>query len=118
MKSGMFDRREFMRCLSGVGAGALLIPVGLSGCAVMPPPAASMSRQEGAAALSYGTAKTRPRAAGDGTPRMVVVFLRGAVDGMNVVVPHGDPAYYQARPTIATAGSTACSANCRARTRR
>ena len=101
MKSGMIDRREFMRCLSGVGAGALLIPVGLSGCAVMPPPAASMSRQEGAAALSYGTAKTRPRAAGDGTPRMVVVFLRGAVDGMNVVVPHGDPAYYQARPTIA-----------------
>src|SRR5215469_15632562 len=33
--------------------------------------------------------------------RLIVVFLRGAVDGLNVVVPHGDPAYYDARPTIA-----------------
>ena len=33
--------------------------------------------------------------------RLVVVFLRGAVDGLNVVVPHGESAYYDARPTIA-----------------
>jgi uncharacterized protein (DUF1501 family) len=33
--------------------------------------------------------------------RLVVVFLRGAVDGLNVVVPYGEPAYYDARPTIA-----------------
>src|ERR1700759_577616 len=33
--------------------------------------------------------------------RLVVVLLRGAVDGLNVVVPHGEPAYYDARPTIA-----------------
>jgi uncharacterized protein (DUF1501 family) len=33
--------------------------------------------------------------------RLVVVMLRGAVDGLNVVVPHGDTAYYEARPTIA-----------------
>ncbi|MBV8452839.1 MAG: DUF1501 domain-containing protein [Deltaproteobacteria bacterium] len=33
--------------------------------------------------------------------RLVVVFLRGAVDGLNVVVPHGEPNYYDARPTIA-----------------
>src|SRR5690242_6761064 len=33
--------------------------------------------------------------------RLVVVFLRGAVDGLNVVVPHGDANYYDARPTIA-----------------
>ena len=32
--------------------------------------------------------------------RLVVVFLRGAVDGMNVVVPHGDPISTIA-PTIA-----------------
>ena len=32
--------------------------------------------------------------------RLIVVFLRGAVDGLNVVVPHGDSAYYDARPTI------------------
>ncbi len=33
--------------------------------------------------------------------RLVVVFLRGAVDGLNVVVPHGESAYYESRPTIA-----------------
>jgi uncharacterized protein (DUF1501 family) len=29
------------------------------------------------------------------------VMLRGAVDGLNVVIPHGEQAYYDARPTIA-----------------
>ena len=33
--------------------------------------------------------------------RLIVVFLRGAVDGLNVVVPYGESAYYDARPTIA-----------------
>src|SRR3984957_60124 len=33
--------------------------------------------------------------------RLVVVMLRGAVDGLNVVVPHGEQAYYDSRPTIA-----------------
>ena len=32
--------------------------------------------------------------------RLIVVFLRGAVDGLNVVVPYGDPDYYAARPGI------------------
>jgi uncharacterized protein (DUF1501 family) len=38
---------------------------------------------------------------GERKGRLVVVFLRGAVDGLNVVVPHAEPAYYDARPTIA-----------------
>ena len=33
--------------------------------------------------------------------RLVVVFLRGAVDGLNVVIPHQESDYYQVRPTIA-----------------
>src|SRR5712692_341477 len=33
--------------------------------------------------------------------RLIVIFLRGAVDGLSVVVPYGDPLYYDARPTIA-----------------
>ncbi len=33
--------------------------------------------------------------------RLVVVFLRGGVDGLNIVIPHQESAYYQARPTIA-----------------
>jgi uncharacterized protein (DUF1501 family) len=32
---------------------------------------------------------------------LVVISLRGGVDGLGMVVPHGDPAYYQARPGIA-----------------
>jgi uncharacterized protein (DUF1501 family) len=31
---------------------------------------------------------------------LVVLSLRGAADGLSLVVPHGDPVYYQARPTI------------------
>ena len=31
---------------------------------------------------------------------LIAIFQRGAVDGLNVVVPHGDPAYYSLRPTI------------------
>lgn len=33
--------------------------------------------------------------------RLIVVFLRGAIDGLNVVVPYGDRSYYAARPNIA-----------------
>lgn len=38
-----------------------------------------------------------------GSQRLVVIFLRGAVDGLNVVVPYGETAYYDGRPTIALA---------------
>jgi uncharacterized protein (DUF1501 family) len=32
---------------------------------------------------------------------LVAIFQRGAADGLNVVVPHGEEAYYSMRPTIA-----------------
>ena len=32
---------------------------------------------------------------------LVVLSLRGAADGLSLVVPHGDPVYYDARPSIA-----------------
>jgi len=35
-----------------------------------------------------------------GKKRMVVVFQRGAADGLNIVVPHAESAYYSMRPTI------------------
>jgi uncharacterized protein (DUF1501 family) len=43
------------------------------------------------------------RALGDenSRKRLVVVFLRGAVDGLNVVVPYSESNYYSSRPTIA-----------------
>lgn len=34
---------------------------------------------------------------------LVCLFQRGAADGLNVVVPHGEQAYYNMRPTIAVA---------------
>src|SRR6202522_2735881 len=33
--------------------------------------------------------------------KMVVLFQRGAMDGLNVVVPFAEPNYYRLRPTIA-----------------
>src|SRR3954469_16562130 len=38
---------------------------------------------------------------GGGKKRLVVLFQRGAADGLNIVVPHGDQLYYRMRPTIA-----------------
>ncbi|MGA8027826.1 MAG: hypothetical protein WB992_11830, partial [Bryobacteraceae bacterium] len=32
---------------------------------------------------------------------LIAIFQRGAVDGLNVVIPHGEPAYYAMRPSIA-----------------
>jgi uncharacterized protein (DUF1501 family) len=34
---------------------------------------------------------------------MIVIFQRGAADGLNIVVPFGDTAYYKSRPTLAIA---------------
>jgi len=45
--------------------------------------------------LAFAPYKTAPR--GD---TLVVVFLRGAADILNMVVPHGEDAYYQLRPTL------------------
>jgi len=37
---------------------------------------------------------------GMGNKRLVVIFQRGAADGLNIVVPHGERAYYNMRPSI------------------
>jgi uncharacterized protein (DUF1501 family) len=39
--------------------------------------------------------------AAPGKKRLVVLFQRGAADGLNIVVPHGEQAYYSMRPSIA-----------------
>lgn len=70
------DRRVFLRHLM-FASGGLLLSVGTRGWA---------------AQLAGPTSNGK---------RLVVVFLRGAVDGLNVVVPWGDGRYYEARPTIA-----------------
>src|SRR4051795_6200827 len=42
-------------------------------------------------------------AASGRSKQLIAIFQRGAVDGLSVVVPHGDGEYYRARPTIAIA---------------
>ncbi|HEY1773916.1 MAG TPA: DUF1501 domain-containing protein [Gammaproteobacteria bacterium] len=70
------DRREFLR-YALLASGVTLFDVGTRGWAAQLAKSATSDR------------------------RLVVVFLRGAVDGLNVVVPWGDGRYYEARPTIA-----------------
>lgn len=71
-------RRHFLHTL-GLGA-SLLIPVGRSAWAALPAAAAAPTRK-----------------------KLIVVMLRGAVDGLNVVAPVGDPNYALLRPTIGLA---------------
>lgn len=68
-------RREFLRTATLAASGAI----------IMGPHAW--------AARSSATVKNNKR--------LIVVFLRGAVDGLNVVVPYGDSNYYENRPSIA-----------------
>jgi uncharacterized protein (DUF1501 family) len=72
----MLQRRRWMQW-SALAAGALWLPVGRAAWAAREPAPAQR--------------------------RLVVIFLRGAVDGLNVVVPHGEPAYHRLRPGIAVA---------------
>jgi uncharacterized protein (DUF1501 family) len=73
----MFSRRLFLKssALAMVGVGAT--PAWLS-------------------RALYGADAPSPR-----KKVLVAIFQRGAVDGLNVVVPHGEKRYYEMRPTIA-----------------
>jgi uncharacterized protein (DUF1501 family) len=77
-------RRVFLKA-----GGLALAGFGLSGAL----PGVLQSVAQAAAAPARGT---RARA-----PVLVVVFQRGAVDGLNLLVPHGEGAYYAARRSIA-----------------
>src|SRR5450759_2630556 len=55
----------------------------------------------GAAPLWLGRALCAADAPGARKKILVAIFQRGAADGLNVVVPHGEKAYYDLRPTIA-----------------
>jgi uncharacterized protein (DUF1501 family) len=79
------------------------------------PEYAALSRRgllAGAAALAGATTvigSSVVRASAATTPAravLVVLSLRGAADGLSLVVPHGDPVYARARPTIAVPPAT------------
>jgi uncharacterized protein (DUF1501 family) len=72
----MITRRIFVRNSALTAVGTAAIPLFLRRAA-------------------YGVEKP-----GMSTQRLVVIFQRGAADGLNIVVPHGEPAYYAMRPSI------------------
>ena len=51
--------------------------------------------------LRRALAETIEQANGGRRKTLIAIFQRGAVDGLNVVVPHGEHAYYDMRPNIA-----------------
>ena len=70
-------RRDFVRIV-GLGAGGLLLP-GVNGWAVSNSDVIGSQR------------------------KLIIIMLRGAVDGLNVVAPYGDANYERLRPTIGLA---------------
>ena len=51
--------------------------------------------------LARAVAAGRPPVGPSDRRVLVCLFQRGAVDGLNMIVPHGDPLYYRERPRIA-----------------
>lgn len=64
--------------------------------------------------MTFGSAvvSTASATPGVSAPSVIVVLsLRGAADGLSLVVPHGDPTYYSARPTIAIPAASLLAAD-------
>src|SRR5271166_3540734 len=53
-----------------------------------------------AAVPSFLTRAALGAASSPNNKRLVVIFQRGAADGLNIVVPHAEPSYYSMRPSI------------------
>jgi uncharacterized protein (DUF1501 family) len=51
--------------------------------------------------ISLNSWAIRSEAQTGNTKRLIVVFLRGAADGLNIVVPHQEDSYYDYRPSLA-----------------
>src|SRR5215210_2801731 len=79
------NRRFFLK-----SGGLALASVGLVGSA--PSFLRRVVEAQGVSAAPNGRRKT-----------LITIFQRGAVDGLNMVVPHGERAYYELRPQIALA---------------
>jgi uncharacterized protein (DUF1501 family) len=53
------------------------------------------------ARAAFARCRPLPSVAALDRPVLVCLFQRGAVDGLNMIVPHGEPLYYRERPRIA-----------------
>lgn len=90
----MINRRKFLR-RAGLVSLSTVLATGLHGWAFR------TKAQQNRTHAAEGAAQFSRQGSGSASPRLVVLFLRGAVDGLNVVVPYREPIYYRARPTIA-----------------
>lgn len=84
-------RRQLLQSLLGLGAWCTISTQAQNAIQTI----ASTAIDTGATGLN-GTQ-------GSQNGRLVVVFLRGAYDGLSALVPHGDANYYRLRPSIAIA---------------
>src|ERR1044072_3261670 len=67
---------------------------------------ASFGMRHGAASFLERVALAQGAGRSSSTARsktLITIFQRGAVDGLNMVVPHGEKEYYALRPTLAVA---------------
>jgi len=62
---------------------------------------ASVGVMQAAPSFLQRTAFGQTMVAGGRRKTLIAIFQRGAVDGLNVVIPHGEKAYYDLRPSIA-----------------
>ncbi|MDO5499265.1 MAG: DUF1501 domain-containing protein [Propionibacteriaceae bacterium] len=62
--------------------------------------ASHLPRYSFAAQLPGGDAATGLPSTGSNGELLIVVFLRGGMDGLNALMPIEDPAYFSARPTL------------------
>lgn len=85
------QRRDFLKRGVGLVAASMVVPSFLAETArVLDLSPAVASAQDG------------PGPAADAARRiLVVLLLAGGNDGINTVIPYGDPLYYQARPSLA-----------------
>ena len=70
----------------------------LTGAALAAAAGAAFPFERGLSALASVTVGPEGHAGHDA---LIVLFLRGGMDGLNVIVPHGDDDYYRLRPTLA-----------------
>jgi uncharacterized protein (DUF1501 family) len=75
-------RRKFLQAMS-LATGGMIIPVGYSSW------------------VARGVTATESQKETQNRQRLVVIFLRGAIDGLNLVIPFQEPDYYALRPSIA-----------------